>query len=281
MAFEYYPGNSVMHRLDPRIKLLWLGANIVLGALLFDPILLTVVYANVVFLIVVSRIPWNKMSALYKGLVPISIFYFLTNLWFYVGPTKFFSLLPQYMLNGYTVSLEGIVFSLGVVARFILMVTAYRLLTLTTTVSDYVLALVKLKLPKELGVALSIGFSYVPVLVTQVGNIMDAQKARGWVFEYRNPLRRVRAMLPTLFPIIMTSIRRGYQIAAAIESKGFGNMANRTYMHELKFKPLDYYATVVCIAAMILGYYIQIITPKPGIIYTLNILYHLMGIKPP
>lgn len=279
MAFEYYPGNSVMHRLDPRIKLLWLASNIVLGAFLFDPILLALVYANVVFLIVVSRIPWNKMSTLYKGLIPISAFYFLANLWYYVGPTKFFSLLPQNMLNGYTISLEGIVFSLGVVARFILMVTAYRLLTLTTTVSDYVLALVKLKLPKELGVALSIGFAYVPVLVTQVGNIMDAQKARGWVFEYRNPLKRVRAMLPTLFPVIMTSIRRGYQIAAAIESKGFGNIANRTYMHELKFKRLDYWAAVVCFAAMILGYYIQVITPKPGIVYTLNILYHLMGIK--
>lgn len=279
MAFEYYPGKSVMHRLDPRIKLLWLGANIVLGAFLFDPLLLAAVYANVIFLIVVSRIPWNKMSKMYIGLAPISVFYFLTNLWFYVGPTKYISLLPPNILNGYTISLEGIVFSLGVVARFILMLTAYRLLTLTTTISDYVLALVKLKLPKELGVALSIGFAYVPVLVTQVGNIMDAQKARGWVFEYRNPLRRVRAMLPTLFPIIMTSIRRGYQIAAAIESKGFGNIANRTYMHELRLKRLDYYAAAICIAAMILGYYIQINTPKPGIIYTLNILYHLLGIK--
>jgi len=279
MAFEYYPGNSLMHRLDPRIKLLWLAANIVLGAFLFDPLLLAIVYANVVLLMVVSRIPWSKMSKMYKGLIPISVFYFLANLWFYVGPTKYFSLLPQNMLNGYTVSLEGIVFSLGVVARFILMLTAYRILTLTTTVSDYVLALVKLKLPKELGVALSIGFSYVPVLVTQVSNIMDAQKARGWVFEYRNPFRRVRAMLPTLFPIIMTSIRRGYQVAAAIESKGFGNIANRTYMHELRLKRLDVYAAIICVASMILGYYIQAITPKPGIVYTLNLLYHLLNVK--
>jgi energy-coupling factor transport system permease protein len=280
MAFEYLPGNSLMHRLDPRIKLLWLGSNIVLGALLFDPMLLALVYANVVFLIIASKIPWNKLSGMYKGLVPVCIFYFLANLWYYVGPTKFVQLLPSSVLNGYVISLEGIVFSLGVIARFILMVTAYRLLTLTTTISDYVLGLVKLKLPKEFGVALSIGFAYVPVLVTQVANIMDAQRSRGWVFEYRNPLRRVRAMLPTLFPVIMTSIRRGYQIAAAIESKGFGNISRRTYMHQLKFKGLDYWAALVCFAAMAVGYYIQINTPTPGIIYTLNILYGLMGIKP-
>jgi energy-coupling factor transport system permease protein len=280
MAFEYLPGNSLMHRLDPRIKLLWLGSNIVLGALLFDPILLALVYANVILLIVVSRIPWNKMSGMYKGLIPISIFYFLANLWWYVGPTKFVQLLPSYMLNGYVISLEGLVFSAGVVARFVLMVTAYRLLTLTTTVSDYVLGLVKLRLPKEFGVALSIGFAYIPVLIAQVANIMDAQKARGWVFEYRNPIKRVRAMLPTLFPVIMTSVRRGYNIAAAIESKGFGNITRRTYMRELRLKPLDYWAALVCFTAMAVGYYIQIITPRPGIIYTLNILYTLLGIKP-
>lgn len=277
MAFEYLPGRSIMHRLDPRIKLLWLATNIALGAFLFDPILLAIVFSNVLVLALVSKIPWNKLAGMFIGLAPVMVLYFILNLWWVTGETVYFQLLPSNILKGYIVSLEGIVFSLGVVARFILMVTSYRVLTLTTTVSDYVLGLVKLRLPKEFGVALSIGFSYIPVLVAQVSNIMDAQKARGWVFEYRNPLKRVRAMLPTLFPVIMTSVRRGYNIAAAIESKGFGNIANRTYMRELKFKGIDYAAAIICGVAMVTGYYISSITPPPGIVYTLDIIRQLFG----
>lgn len=278
MAFEYLPGRSIMHRLDPRIKLLWLATNILLGAFLFDPILLALVYSNVLILALVSKIPREKLTGMFIGLAPVMVVYFVLNLWWVRGETVFFQLLPSNILGGYIVSLEGIVFSLGVIARFVLMVTSYRVLTLTTTVTDYVLGLVKLRLPKEFGVALSIGFSYIPVLVAQVSSIMDAQKARGWVFEYSNPIKRVRALIPTLFPVIMTSVRRGYNIAAAIESKGFGNITRRTYMHELRFKSIDYVAGAICAVAIAVGYYISSITPYPGIVYTLGIIRQLFQI---
>jgi len=278
MAFEYLPGHSIMHRLDPRIKLLWLATNIILGAFLFDPILLAIVLSNVIILALVSKIPRRKLTGMFIGLAPVMTIYFLLNLWWVKGQTVFFQLLPSNILGGYVVSLEGIVFSFGVIARFILMVTSYRILTLTTTISDYVLGLVKLKLPKEFGVALSIGFGYIPVLMAQVASIMDAQKARGWVFEYRNPIRRVRALIPTLFPVIMTSVRRGYNIAAAIESKGFGNITRRTYMRELKFKGIDYAAGAICAIAIAVGYYISSVTPPPGIIYTVDVLRKLFNL---
>jgi energy-coupling factor transporter transmembrane protein EcfT len=110
-------------------------------------------------------------------------------------------------------------------------------------------------MPPEFGMALSIGFAYVPVLTEENRKIKEAQQARGWTYEYHNPAKRFNALIRRMFiPAIFNSMRRTGDIALAIESKGFShNIAGRTYLRELKFTNEDYLVVIILTVVMVLG----------------------------
>lgn len=247
MALEYVPGSSLLHRLDPRAKMIWTFVISALTIGFLDPLMVGAVFLLIIVGIAVSKVPWRYFGQLYKPLGPVYLLYFVLNLYWYKGPTVY----AEFLGGAYVVSLEGLLYSFSTVIRFTAIIAAIRLLTITTSISEFVLGLIKFRVPKEFGMALSIGLSYVPVLIDQTRKIMEAQMARAWKFEYRNPLRRIQALIPVLFPTIISSTFRGMSIAAAIESKGFGNVRNRTYRKVLKFNREDY--ALAGISAILFG----------------------------
>jgi len=250
MALEYVPGKTIFHKLDPRAKLVWMSVVLTLASMFLDPIFIVVVLFSVYTSIWVAKVPWEKIKQLYRPLIPTYCLYFILSLWWYRGPTVFFSLFGGFLV----VTLEGIVYSLANILRFTCIITIVRVVTLITAISDFIIGLVRLRLPKEFGMALSIGLGYVPVLMEQTLSIMNAQRARAWRFEYRNPIKRGRALLAVLFPALFMSMYRGTKIAAAIESKGFGyDIAHRTYRRQLKYEMRDYAFTIICVIALVVG----------------------------
>jgi len=124
-----------------------------------------------------------------------------------------------------------------------------------TPIRDLVLALVKLGLPAEFGMALSTGFGYMPVLLDENQKIKEAQMSRAFEYEYRNPLKRFKALFTQLLiPSISNSMRRTQDIALAMESKGFSyNPRARTYMRDIKLQRNDYVFLAVTLVILAFG----------------------------
>jgi energy-coupling factor transport system permease protein len=258
MAFEYIPGKTLFHRLDPRTKFLYWAVVITLAVSLgTDPIFTFALFLSLLVVIRMSKIPLGKVGEFLKGIAPVAGMYALFNMLFpptatqFSKPYVFFYVIPNLL----PITLEGIIWTFGAVLRFLIILLVVRTILMITPIRDLIIALIKLKLPPEFGMALSIGFAYVPVLIDENTKIKEAQQARGWKYEYRNPAKRFNALLRQMFiPAIFNSIRRTGDIAIAIESRGFShNVAGRTYMRQLKYTKEDYAMTIALIAIFIGG----------------------------
>jgi len=227
-----------------------------------DPVFLFLLFLSILSVTQISRIPISKVTSFLKGVAPVAVVYALFNLLFppaaseFKNPYIFFYVIPAETLP---ISLEGTVWMIGAVIRFLTILLVIRTILMITPIRDLILAFVKFRLPPEFGMALSIGFAYVPVLIDENQKIKEAQQARGWKYEYRNPAKRFKALLTKMFiPSIFNSMRRTGDIAVAIESRGFGhNLAGRTYMRELRLTTGDYLflalLMVVLAAGLVLG----------------------------
>lgn len=222
-----------------------------------DPIYTFALFLSLLLVIRVSKIPMNKVAGFLKGIAPVAAMYALFNLLFpptateFTKPYVFFHVIPNLL----PITLEGAIWTFGAVLRFLIILLVVRTILMITPIRDLIIALVKLKLPPEFGMALSIGFAYVPVLIDENTKIKEAQEARGWRYEYRNPAKRFNALLRQMFiPAIFNSIRRTSDIAIAIESRGFShNVTGRTYMRELKYTKEDYAMMIALIAILFAG----------------------------
>lgn len=255
MAFDYIPGRTLFHRLDPRTKLFYYVVMVFLTfALDSDPIFLAALFVSAIVLMQLSRIPLGRVTSFLKSMLPVAFMYAIFNLLF---PTTTGSVILLHVIppSSFPITLEALMWSIGAAFRFLIILLVLRTILMLTPVRDLILALVKLKLPPEFGMALSIGFAYVPVLTDENRKIKEAQQARGWKYEYRNPLRKFNAVIRRMFiPAVFNSMRRTGDIALAIESKGFSyDISKRTYLRELRFTRTDYVVFAALVGVMVLG----------------------------
>ena len=238
---QYFPGDSVVHRLDPRTKLIWVVFYIVAlfqatGLLSYGVMFL--VTAGIVRL---SRVP---PKALVKGLKPVIIIIILTavlNL-FYTDGT------PLVRLWKLTVTYEGVFKAFFMVIRIVMLICGTFLLTYTTApvaLTDGLELLLgplkKLKVPvHEMSMMMSMALRFIPTLIEETDKIMSAQKARGADFESGNIIQRAKALLPILVPLFVSAFRRADELAIAMESRCYHGGEGRTRMKQLRFAGRDY-----------------------------------------
>lgn len=265
MAFEYIPGDDFFHRRDPRVKLLIAVVIVIMSVLFNDPIWLIGLYCGLMVFLRIARIPIIKVISFIRSIAPVAALYLLFNLIMppvvVADPLVLFYIIFWTVPPFWPVSVESLVWGVGALFRFFTILTVIRTVLMLTPIRDLILALVKLRVPPEFALAVSIGFGYLPVLIDENRRIKEAQQARGWEYEFRNPAKRFSALLlKMLIPSIANSMRRTQDIATAIESRGFGyNLRARTYLHEIKMKAGDYLLVLGLIflligAAFIRGY---------------------------
>lgn len=241
---QFFPGNTLVHRLDPRAKLLcvilyivalftckgWLGYAIV-AALLF----------------VCIRISKVSRRALTKGLKPvyfILIFTGIMNLFFTTGEP----IVDVWLLR--RISWEGVEHAIAMVLRIIMLIMGTFLLTYTTSpisltdaLERLLSPLKKLKLPvHELAMMMSIALRFIPTLIEETDKIMSAQKARGADFESGNIFQRAKALVPILVPLFISAFRRADELATAMECRCYHGGEGRTALHVLRYAPRDFAA---------------------------------------
>lgn len=235
---QYFPGNSPVHRLDPRTKLLMLVVYIVALFSADGWIAYGIVFAFLAMVIAVSRIPVKAIVRGMKPLVFILVFTGILNLFFTGGETVLVSFWRI------TITLEGVVRAVFMVIRILLLISATFLLTYTTSpiaLTDGLESLLgplkKLRLPvHELSMMMCIALRFIPTLIEETDKIMSAQKARGADFESGNLMQRVRALVPILVPLFISAFRRADELATAMECRCYQGGDGRTKMKLLRYK---------------------------------------------
>ena len=251
---QYFPGNSVIHRLDPRTKLILLVVYIVALFSASSWISYGICLGFLVLSIAISQIPVRSIIRGMKPLVMILIFTGVLNLFFTGGDTV---LLHFWII---TITLEGVVRAVFMVARILMLITATFLLTYTTSpisltdgLESLLSPLKKIRVPvHELSMMMCIALRFIPTLIEETDKIMSAQKARGADFESGSLMERVRALVPILVPLFISAFRRADELATAMECRCYQGGDGRTKMKLLRYNRNDFSAMGISLLLLVL-----------------------------
>ncbi len=245
---QYFPGESWIHRLDPRTKIIGTLAYIVALFIVGDFWGFLIAVAALFGVIGISRVP---LKFILKGLKPIFIiilFTFVLNLFMIPGKViwSFWIL---------TITEEGLYTAFFMAARLILLILGSSLLTLTTrpiSLTDGIEALLsplrKVGVPAhELAMMMTIALRFIPTLLEETDKIMKAQQARGADFESGNILRRAKSLIPILVPLFISAFRIAQELAIAMEARCYRGGQHRTRMNAMKLKKRDFAAGLLLV----------------------------------
>ena len=241
---QYFPGDTIIHRLDPRTKLIWV---VIFIAALFtarDYVSYALMIAVTVGLVAVSGVrPRNLLRGM-KPLIFIICFTGILNLFYTRGGTTLF----EWWI--FTVTTAGIKRAVLMVIRIMMLICGTLLLTYTT--SPMALTdgfeilfgpLKKIRVPiHEMSMMMSMALRFIPTLIEETDKIMSAQRARGADFDTGRLLERAKALLPLLVPLFVSAFRRADELAVAMDSRCYHGGEGRTRMKQLHFARRDYIA---------------------------------------
>ena len=237
----YVERDSFLHSLDPRVKLVASFLGIVAMILFNSPYALLPLFLFILLsLRFLGKIGFREQWQVLKPLIPLMIITMIV--WPFILKPPLFGLFFGF---GYALRLGA----LGLITFSLLLTTKQR---------DLILGFIKLKMPYEIGLTLTIALRYIPTLYTLTMTIMDAQKSRGLELERGNFFTRVRKTIPVLIPLIISSIKTAHELSIALESRAFGTKKKRTFLHDIKMELRDYISLTVIlglfIAAAVLRY---------------------------
>lgn len=260
---QHFPGNSVVHRLDPRLKLVLLIAYIVV--LFVAPNLLGLGISTVFLagLYGLSKIPFKMIFRSLKPIVPIILFTGIINLFFVQGDVVFHWWI-------FTITRQGLLFSLVLVVRIICLIAATSLLTYTTSPIALTDALERILSPlklfhapvHEVSMMMTIALRFIPTLVEETDKIMNAQKARGAELDTGRLTDRIKALIPVLIPLFISAFRRADELATAMECRCYHGGEGRTRLKTLQITWQDVLSTCVCICVLALIIATNFFVPK-------------------
>ena len=239
---QYFPGNSIVHRLDPRTKLILLVVYIVALFMATGWVAYGLMFAFLVWVIKISTIPPRSILKGMKPLVMILIFTGILNLFF----TQEGEVLVDFWII--TIYTGGLTRALMMVARILMLITCTFLLTYTTSpiaLTDGLEALLgplkKVGVPvHELSMMMCIALRFIPTLIEETDKIMCAQKARGADFENGSLMARAKALVPILVPLFISAFRRADELATAMECRCYQGGEGRTKMKLLRYHREDF-----------------------------------------
>ncbi len=252
---QYYPADSVIHKLDPRVKLF--GTLIYIISLFvfkgLPAFILAAIFLGV--LIKLSKVPFSYMVKGLKTIVLIMLFAAVFNLFLTPG-TK----LVSFWI--FTITYEGLKNAVVMMVRLIFLIIGTSLMTLTTTPNELTDGLEKalsplkyIKVPvHEIAMMMSIALRFIPILIEETDKIMKAQMARGADFEHGNLIQKAKNMVPLLVPLFVSAFRRANDLAMAMEARCYRGGEGRTKMKPLHYQKRDrmaYLTLLVYLAAVI------------------------------
>ena len=254
---QYYPAKSFVHNMDPRAKIVLLIAYLVAVFLADNFFALAAVIVFLILAVIFSRVPFGSVLRSVKMILFIIVFTAILNLFFYASDGELHVLWQWKII---TISWEAIINMIFLAMRLFLLVMGTSILTLTTTPVALTDGLESLLTPlkwirfpvHELALIMSIALRFIPTLIDETNRIISAQKARGADFETGGLIRRAKAMIPVLVPLLVSSLRRAEELGDAMDARCYSGAKGRTKYKKLTFSWRDLLGLLV-LAGLITG----------------------------
>ena len=251
---QHFPGDSLVHKFDPRMKLVLTIVYIILLFAASNPLGLTLSLVFLVAMYGVAKIPFKLITKSLKPILPIILFTAVLNLFFVSGEGE--PLVHFWVLNIYA---EGLRYAILMAVRVMALIAGTSLLTYTTSpivLTDAIEQLLKplgrLHFPvHELAMMMSIALRFIPTLIEETDKIMNAQKARGAMLDNGSMMERVKALVPVLIPLFISAFRRADELAMAMECRCYRGGDGRTSLKVLRCTRQDYIDLAVCIVCFV------------------------------
>lgn len=249
---QYYPANSFVHKCDPRTKLLFLIVYIVAVFLSQNFYALGACAAVFLLIAIVSGVPIKSLLRSVKAMLFLLLFTAILNLFFHSGETVLWE------WKFIKITQEAVYFTIFLAVRLFLLVLSSALLTLTTTpvsltdgIESLLTPLKWIRFPvHELALIMSIALRFIPILTDETGRIMNAQKARGTDFETGGIIKRVKAIVPVLVPLLISAFRRADELGDAMDARCYSGSKVRTKYKKLTFGWRDFIAAFFAVALL-------------------------------
>ncbi len=255
---QYISGNSLIHRADPRVKIVILFI-LMISVFFAKAFFGFVSFAAFLMIIVIGT--GLPVKHILKGLRPIMVFIILAALIniFTVPGTEIYKF---YFIR---ITKEGIITAAKMASTLSMVIIIGSVLTLTTTpisltdgIENLMSPLKRFKIPvHEIAMMMSIALRFIPTLLEETDKIMKAQSARGADFETGNMVQRAKSFIPVLVPLFISAFRRADQLATAMEARCYRGSAGRTKMKQLKLTQVDLILTIITTGFMVIFYYIN------------------------
>ncbi len=247
---QYYPGKSLLHRIDPRMKLILTFAVIVTIFLCRNFFSLGVIAVTAVAAAMLSGVPAKMLLKSLKPIVIILIFTAVLNIFYTQGGAVWF----EWKLIKITE--KGVFTAIFTMVRIVSLVVISSLLTYTTTPTMLTDALERVLSPLKvfkikvhtLAMMMTLALRFIPTLIEEIDRIMNAQKARGADLETGGIIERAKALVPIFVPLMVSAFRRAYELAFAMTCRCYTGGEGRTRMKQMKLSALDFAAMIACIA---------------------------------
>ncbi len=247
---DYHYGDSYVHRMDPRVKMILLVLLTIVVFIISNFYVLVTMFALVLLVWKTAKLPMKNIVRYMKFLLSLVAFLIvLQGLFFSSGDNPVILMHPIIpdvvpVIGGHgTIYLDGILFGLVLGLRLLTLVCIMPIFTMTTTISETALGLVKLGMNYKYAYMTTTALNLIPTLQEETKMIMDAQKMRGFkAFETGKLMEKLRAYVTLVVPLVVGSMRRAQLMGVAMEGRAFGAMKTRTYREDLNLRTRD----IVC-----------------------------------
>lgn len=262
---QYYPANSVLHKLDPRVKLFATVAYVIALFSFRGIVGLALVSGFLYAVIKISKVPFKFMA---KGLKAIVVLILITSVFNLLGTSGD---VVFWKWGSLQITDKGIINSIVMTIRLIYLILGTSLMTLTTTPNQLtngletaLAPLNKINVPvHSIAMMMSIALRFIPILIEETDKIMKAQMARGADFEHGNLVQKAKAMVPLLVPLFVSAFRRAEDLAMAMEARCYNGGEGRTKMKPLKYEKRDRVAYLVIVVFLIVVIVAAFVVPFP------------------
>ena len=250
---QYYKGDSFVHKLDPRVKIILTVLFVAMIFLCKNFFSLALVLGFILLSVAVSKVPFKMFLKSLKPIVPIVLFTAIINIFYITGGKELIS------LGFLTVTEKGVFTAVFMAIRIIFLIVSSSLLTYTTVPTQLTDAIERLLSPLKifhipvhtLAMMMTLALRFIPTLIEEVERITNAQKARGADFESGSFMDKIKALIPILIPLFISAFRRAYELSYAMTCRCYTGGDGRTRMKQMKLNAWDLVSLFVFIVGIV------------------------------
>lgn len=243
--------DSWIHRLNPLTKLGWSLLVMTLSFIFQEPLSLLVLFAFVVLVAYAAGV-LKEMLPVFKGISYCAVLFLLFQIFFITEGQTVLTLLPG--LNWLRITDQGLLISLGIGLRLLVVASSFPVLLATTQVKDLVTMLVeKLKIPYTYAFMFITTLRFIPTFIKEMDQIIQAQSCRAYRLNQHNFITKFRSIIPVALPLLITSVKKAELMAISMETRGFG-LGKRTCLHQKSFTRADFCVGLILTGVGLIGF---------------------------